>query len=121
MAMAPAITLKRMYHCVPMAISRMLPQFRVMWAATKKPTITGKVMFTGNEAPICASGCMKRATEGLKPIHTPTGVHTSVANTVMMATRPSVSPPSQKMCPTSSSVMAPCRASAAATTPRMTS
>ncbi|OIQ67889.1 hypothetical protein GALL_505280 [mine drainage metagenome] len=53
-----------MYHWVPMAISKMLPQFMEVWVATKKPTTIGKVMLTGKEAPIWASGWAKRATLG---------------------------------------------------------
>src|SRR5215831_11922051 len=49
-AMAPAMTLNKMYHCVPIAIRMMLPQLIPKWEATKKLTINGKVMLTGKEA-----------------------------------------------------------------------
>src|SRR6266403_660312 len=85
MAMAPAMTLNRIYHWVPIAISKMLPQLIPMWAATKKPTTKGKVILTGNEAAIWANGWAKRAISGLEPIQTPIGVQIKVAITVIKA------------------------------------
>src|ERR1700739_4743712 len=56
MAIAPAMTLNRMYHWVPIAISRILPQLMLMCAKTKNQTTNGNVMFTGKDAAICANG-----------------------------------------------------------------
>ena len=64
----------------------------------KNATMNGNVMFTGNDAAICASGCAMRATRGRNPIHTPIGVQISVAITLMATTRSSVSTPSQTTC-----------------------
>ena len=97
-AIAPAMTLNRMYHCVPSAISSTLPRLIGMWVAIKKATINGNVMFTGNDAAICASGWAMRATRGRSPIQTPMGVQISVAMTLMASTRRSVRNPSQTTC-----------------------
>ncbi len=110
-----------MYHCVPIAISRMLPQLMEMFAATNQPTTSGNVMLTGNDAPICASGWAKRATRGWKPIQTPTGVQTIVASTVIAITRSIVRNPSHAMCPNRPQDSAPRSSSAAATRPVSTS
>src|SRR5579862_7070436 len=86
-AIEPAMTLKRMYHCVPSAMRKMLPQLIEIRVAMKKATIHGKVMLTGKEAAICASGWAMRATLGVEPIQKPMGVQNSVAATVTAATR----------------------------------
>ena len=92
------MTLKRMYHCVPSAMSNTPPRSIGMCVEIKKATMNGKVMFTGNDAAICASGCAMRATRGRSPIHTPIGVQMSVAMTLIAITRRSVSTPSQTTC-----------------------
>ena len=83
MAIAPAMTLNRMYHCVPSAIRNTLPRLIGMRVAMKNATMNGNVMFTGNDAAICASGCAMRATRGRRPIQTPIGVQIRVAMTLM--------------------------------------
>ncbi len=56
MAEAPAMTLKRMYHCAPSAISRMLPQSSGMPRATKTAMAKGKRKFAGKLARTWTTG-----------------------------------------------------------------
>ena len=49
-ALAPAITLNRMYHCVPSAISKTPPQLRLIPAASKTAVNNGNKKFAGNDA-----------------------------------------------------------------------
>src|SRR5690242_1488561 len=53
---APAIVLNRMYHWAPNAISRMLPQFRLILRRRKTTVTTGNTKLAGNEARNCTIG-----------------------------------------------------------------
>src|SRR6185312_16002953 len=88
--LAPAMTLNKIYHCVPSARRKILPQLIEMEYPIKNPTIKGNAMLTGNDAAICASGWANLATDGRKPIHTPIGVQITVAAATMIKTRPMV-------------------------------
>src|SRR5580658_763915 len=56
MLCAPAIVLKRTYHCAPSAIKRMQPQLIGMWYAMKNSVANGKIMLAGNDARNCTTG-----------------------------------------------------------------
>ncbi len=72
--MAPAITLNRMYHCVPSSIRTMEPMPNPPPSRTRPSSTTGNSAVAGTEAAICASGCATLANRGLKPMATPTGM-----------------------------------------------
>ena len=72
--MAPAITLKRMYHCVPSSMSAIDPMPRPPPIRTSAMRRIGKKAVAGTEAMICAMGCTTRASRGLRPMATPTGI-----------------------------------------------
>ena len=54
--MAPAITLNRMYHCVPSSIRRMEPTPNPPPRRTSPSSTTGNSAVAGTEAAICVSG-----------------------------------------------------------------
>ena len=56
MALAPAITLNRMYHCDPSAISTMPPRFRLIPVASSTAVNNGNKKFAGNDASTCTTG-----------------------------------------------------------------
>src|SRR5579863_10507306 len=89
-ALAPAITLNRMYHWVPSAMSSTLPKFRLSPMSRNTTMANGKMKFAGKLASTCTTGCMYWATRGLKPIHTPTGTQTTEDTATTTATRSSV-------------------------------
>ena len=99
MADAPAITLNRMYHCAPSAISKMPPKFRLMPAAMKNAAAIGNTKFAGNEARTCTTGCARRDTRGFIPIHTPTGTQMTLATISSTTTRAKVAAPSTNTWP----------------------
>src|ERR1700736_3345264 len=47
MALAPAMTLKRMYHCAPRAMRKMPPMFRLTPRCRKRTTAKGKRRIAG--------------------------------------------------------------------------
>src|ERR1035441_8621725 len=73
-AIAPAITLNRMYHCVPKRSSTIDPIPSPPPTRISNSSTTGKSAVAGTEAAICASGWAIRASRGLKPIATPAGI-----------------------------------------------
>ena len=91
-----------MYHCVPNAISRMLPQLIFTLHATNQSVTNGNVKFEGKLASTCTIGCMNRETRGFMPIKAPTGTHITEQTMVSSATRRKVSMPSASACPNSS-------------------
>ena len=92
MAMAPAITLNRMYHCVPSSMRTMDPTPNPPPSRTRPNSTTGNSAVAGTEAAICASGCATFASRGLKPMATPAGMAHSDAITSDAATRPKLAP-----------------------------
>ena len=80
--MAPAITLNRMYHCVPSSMSRMLPQPSETPAHSKSAITSGKSIGAGNEATTCTTGCKMRESRGDRPIAKPAGTAQSVPSAV---------------------------------------
>src|SRR5215469_14867355 len=72
-AIAPAITLKRMYHCVPSSISAMAASSTPPRKRINTSRSTGNNAVAGIDAANCTSGCISRAKRGLKPMATPTG------------------------------------------------
>jgi hypothetical protein len=56
MALAPAITLNRMYHWVPSSISTIEPTPRPPPARIRASSTMGKTAVAGTEAAICAMG-----------------------------------------------------------------
>ncbi len=90
--MAPAITLNRMYHCVPSSISKIDPVFNPPPRLTKPSNSTGNSAVAGTDAAICAKGCAIRARRGLKPMATPAGMVQADAITSAAITRRKVAP-----------------------------
>src|SRR5580698_6021224 len=90
--MAPAITLNRMYHCVPSSISTTAPTLNPPPTRTKSSSTTGNNAVAGTDAAICASGCAMRASLRLKPIATPAGMVQSDAMSSATMTRTKVAP-----------------------------
>ncbi len=64
MAIAPAITLNRMYHCVPSSISGMEPMPDASAEPNEDQQQDGKNAGAGTDAAICAIGCAMRASRG---------------------------------------------------------
>ena len=93
-ALAPAITLNRMYHCEPSAISRMPPRFSGIPEATKNAIANGNRKFAGKLASSCTTGWASRLIRGFIPIQTPIGTQTTVANSRITTTRAIVTAPS---------------------------
>ncbi len=87
MALAPAMTLNRMYHWAPRAMRRIPPMLRLSPTATKATVANGKRKFAGKLARTWTTGCAYRARRGLMPILTPIGTQTSDAKTTRVATR----------------------------------
>src|SRR5215472_16940086 len=73
MAMAPAMTLNRTYHCVPSNMSSMAANSMPPRSRRKNRRMMGKRAVAGTEAAICANGWAIRARRGLKPMATPAG------------------------------------------------
>ena len=90
------MTLNRMYHCAPSAISKIPPMFRLMPAATKNAAANGKTKFAGNEARTCTTGWASRDTRGFIPIHTPIGTQMTLATISSTTTRAKVAAPSSE-------------------------
>ena len=63
-----------MYHCVPSSISAMEPMPRPPPIFTSPISRMGKNAVAGTDASTCASGCTMRASRGLSPMATPTGI-----------------------------------------------
>jgi hypothetical protein len=68
MLIAPAMELKRMYHCAPRDINKILPKSMLMLARMKNRVAKGKIKLAGNDAKNCTTGCNRRANLGLKPM-----------------------------------------------------
>src|SRR5205823_5316389 len=73
MAMAPAITLKRMYHWVPSSMSKTAARDSPPGRPTSARSNTGKSAVAGMEAITCTTGCKRRDQRGERPMATPTG------------------------------------------------
>jgi hypothetical protein len=108
MAEAPAITLNRMYHCDPRAMSKMPPKFSDTPAAMKNAAANGNTKLAGNEASTCTTGWASRDTLGFIPIHTPTGTQITLATTSNTTTRANVAAPSTNAGPNAPSPMFTC-------------
>ena len=106
-AAAPAITLNRMYHCVPSTISGVsqISAFRLKY--TMNSTTGGNSRLAGNAARNCASGCARRAQTGRSPSQTPIGTQSRLASTIRIATRASVNSPSTNAWRTSPQLSSP--------------
>ena len=76
-AAAPAMTLNRMYHCVPSSISGVSQMSGSSAKCTITTTNSGKNRLAGNAARNCATGCAQRAQRGRSPNQTPIGTHTA--------------------------------------------
>lgn len=89
-AVAPAITLNKRYHWVPISISNTADRLR----PPGKPSITnktiGKSAVAGTEAVICTTGCSQAARRGLLPMTTPRGTVQTRAIIRAASTRSSV-------------------------------
>ena len=90
--MAPAITLNRMYHCVPSSSSTIDPSPRPPPIRMSTSSTMGNSAVAGTEAAICASGCAMRASLGLKPMATPAGIVHAAPMTSAAITRRKVAP-----------------------------
>src|SRR6516165_220259 len=70
-ALAPAITLNRMYHWVPNIMSGLSQIFGSSRNVTMPTTATGNTTLAGNAAINCAIGWTRSAAHGRRPSHTP--------------------------------------------------
>ena len=93
-ALAPAMTLKRMYHCVPRIISGLSQIFGESSNRTIRKTATGNRRLAGKAARNWAIGWMIAVSLGRSPTKTPIGTQITDASTIRMATRSSVRAPS---------------------------
>ena len=116
MALAPAITLNRMYHCVPISISSTEPTFRPPPRLISAISTTGNSAVAGTEAAICASGCAMRERRGLNPIATPTGMVHNEPRISAVHTRRNVAPAACSVIH-SSARFTPCSVASAWNTP----
>ena len=80
--MAPAITLNRMYHCVPSSMSTMLPEPRPTPAAWSRAITSGKSIGAGKEATTWTTGWSSRDSRGDRPMASPAGSAQSVPSAV---------------------------------------
>src|SRR3984885_5361361 len=128
-AMAPAITLNRMYHCVPSSINRIEPVLSPPPRLINPSSKTGKRAVAGTEAATCAMGWAIRARRGLKPMATPAGIVHADAITSAATTRKNVAPALSSVIRMSARVIVlstsrpwktPCRISSRATMPART-
>src|SRR5271165_7191735 len=90
MAIAPASTLKRMYHCVPISISRTEPNSSPLGTFSRKISRTGKSAVAGMEATTCTTGCRRRDQRGERPMATPTGTVQAAPMSIAVRVRPQV-------------------------------
>ena len=105
MALAPAMTLNKIYHCVPSTISgdSQISGFSRQW--TIAMTAKGNNTFAGKAARNCATGCNRSAQRGRRPIQTPMGTQTTLATAISKRTRTIVivaSPNTQSTSPSAS-------------------
>src|SRR5579871_1569103 len=89
-ALAPAITLNKMYHCVPSISSTMEPTPNPPPTRISATRIIGNNAVAGTEAAICASGWASAASRGRSPMYTPTGTVQQAARTSTNSTRRNV-------------------------------
>jgi hypothetical protein len=94
-ALAPAMTLNRMYHCVPSTISGLSQMFGSSRSDTMPATAIGNSTLAGKAARNCATGCTRWAAQGRSPIHTPIGTQIALAMAMSTTTRASVNRPNQ--------------------------
>ena len=74
MALAPAMTLNRMYHCAPSSISATQLIVKGMRSQVTSSTVTsGKSIGAGKLATTCTTGCNRCDQRGLRPMRMPTG------------------------------------------------
>src|SRR6202161_4344103 len=104
-AMAPATTLNKMYHCVPRIISGLSQIFGLSFSTTITDTATGNSTLAGKAAKNCAMGCTTLANRGRVPTQIPIGTQTRVASAISTIMRDSVASPSSKVVATSDMVM----------------
>ena len=88
--LAPAITLKRMYHWAPSIIKRIAPMLRDRPMSMKISVAKGKSRIAGKLASTWTTGWAKRESFGLMPIFTPIGTQMMVEMTRSTTTRPKV-------------------------------
>ena len=85
--MAPAMTLKRMYHWVPSNINAMEPTPRPPPMRIRPSIKTGKSAVAGTEATTWVMGWRYLASLGLKPMVTPAGIVHRAAMAMDVLTR----------------------------------
>src|SRR5579863_4278686 len=119
-AWAPAITLNRMYHCAPSAMSTTAPKFSEIPAATNSAVANGNTKLAGKLASTCTTGWARRVIFGFIPIHTPTGTQTTVATAISTTTRANVAAPSSRALPNAPSPTVACTYRSASATPSST-
>src|SRR5208337_3507361 len=88
----PAMTLNRMYHCVPSSKSTMEPSPKPPPMRMRTSNTMGNNAVAGTEAAICASGCAMRDSLGLKPMATPAGIVQAAPMVRASITRRNVAP-----------------------------
>ena len=87
-ALAPAMTLNRMYHCVPRIISGVSQMSGLPCEIDRVSTNHGRrTGWPGTPPGTAPSGCARRAQAGRSPSQTPTGTQTSVARIISTTTR----------------------------------
>ena len=102
-ALAPAMTLNRMYHWVPRIISGESQMFGSPCRATMATTTTGKSTLAGKAARNWAIGCTRSVQTGRRPIQTPIGTQIRLAMAISTSTRIRVKAPRPKAVSTSCS------------------
>jgi hypothetical protein len=100
-AEAPAMTLNKMYHCVPRIMSGLTQTstFSLKW--TIATTATGNNRLAGKAARNWASGWIFSAQRGRRPIITPSGTQTRLAKAIRVPTRSVVTALSRSTLPRS--------------------
>src|ERR1017187_672813 len=96
-AVAPAITLNNMYHCVPRSSKTIEPIPRPPPARISTRRIIGNSAVAGTDAAICAIGCAMADSLGRNPIATPVGTVHRAASSRTASTRKNVAPAPQRI------------------------
>src|SRR6185312_9215574 len=89
-AIAPAITLNRTYHCVPSTIRAMAAMLRPPGSESSMSRRTENSAVAGIDAMTCTTGCNLRDHLGLIPTATPNGTVHAVAMISAASVRPKV-------------------------------
>src|SRR5579875_54215 len=91
-AIAPAMTLKRIYHCVPSNINTIAASDRWPGKAIRSGNNAGKKAVAGIEATTCTTGCSTLDQRGDTPIATPTGTVQAAPTSNAVNVRSQVAP-----------------------------